>query len=141
MEQIGTVKSVMGSMAEVKVHRVSACGENCAHCKGGCTPTDMVAKAENRVSAKVGDAVKIESDTGKVILAAFLLYMVPLLAAIIVSVVMSALGAKIGPLLIVTVNVFLGTILLIKGMDKKIAPTPVITRVIAEADQKGSVNG
>ncbi len=140
MEQIGTVKSVIGNMAEVKVHRVSACGENCTHCKGGCMPTDMVAKAENRVSASVGDTVKMESDTGKVILAAFLLYIVPLLAAIVVSVVMSALGAKMGPLLIVTVNVFLGTILLIKGMDKKIAPTPVITSVIAEADRKGSVN-
>lgn len=141
MEQIGTVKSVTGSMAEVKVHRISACGENCAHCKGGCTPSDIVAKAENRVSAKVGDTVKIESDTGKVILAAVLLYIVPLMAAIAAAVVMTAIGAKMGPLLIVTVNVFLGAILLVKSMDKKVAPTPVITRVIAEAERKGSVNG
>ncbi len=141
MEQIGTVKSVIGSMAEVKVHRVSACGENCAHCKGGCTPTDIVAKAENRVSANVGDTVKIESDTGKVILAAVLLYIVPLVAAIVAAVVMTAVGAKTGPLLIVTVNVFLGVILLVKSMDKKIAPTPVITGVIAKADRKESVNG
>lgn len=141
MEQIGTVKSVIGNTAEVKVHRVSACGENCAHCKGGCTPTDIVAKAENRALAAVGDTVKIESDTGKVILAAFLVYMVPLLTAMIAAIVMSALNVKMGPLLIVTVNVFLGTILIIKSIDRKIAPTPVITRVIAKADRKGSVNG
>ena len=130
MEQIGTVKRTDGQNAYVMVNRVSACGENCAHCKGGCTPTSVLAKAQNCVGADVGDTVKLESDTKKVIFAAFILYMVPVLVAILAAIVITSLTPRTGPLVIVTVNAFLATFLIIKGFDKKIAPTPVITKII-----------
>lgn len=130
MEQIGMVKRMEGRHAYVAVNRTSACGENCAHCKGGCTPTSVLAKAENAVGAAVGDTVKLESDTTRVILAAFILYMVPVLVAIVAAVITTSLTPRTGPLMIVTVNVFLGAFLVIKGFDKKIAPTPVITKII-----------
>lgn len=130
MEQIGIVKEVYGNMATVLVHRTSACGENCAHCKGGCTSTDMKAQAENCVGAGVGDMVKMESDTGKVIFAAVMLYFVPLLAGILSAIIVASITPRMAPLLIVSVNVFLGVILLVKSFDKKIAPTPRLTKII-----------
>ena len=130
MEQIGIVKELRGNTAIVSVNRVSACGENCAQCKGGCTPSSAVTKAENAAGASVGDTVKVEADTKKVILAAFVLYIVPLLCAMIVAVIVSCFTTKLGPLLIVTVNAFLGAILLVKSMDKVIAPKTTVTKII-----------
>lgn len=130
MEQIGIVKELRGNMAVVSVNRVSACGENCAQCKGGCTPSKAITKAENAAGAFVGDTVKVESDTGKVIFAAFMVYIVPLLCAIGAAVVVSCFTEKLGPLLIVTVNVFLGAILAVKAMDKIIAPKILVTKII-----------
>lgn len=130
MEQIGIVKEVYGNTATVLVHRTSACGENCAHCKGGCTSTDMKAQAENCIGAGVGDMVKMESDTGKVIFAAVMLYFVPLLAGIVSAIIVASITPRMAPLLIISVNVFLGAILLVKSFDKKIAPTPKVTKII-----------
>ncbi len=130
MEQIGIVKELRGNMAVVSVNRVSACGENCAQCKGGCTPSAAITRAENAAGASVGDTVKVESDTGKVIFAAFMLYIVPLLFAILAAIVVSCFTPKLGPLLIVTVNVFLGAILAVKSMDKIIAPKTTVTKII-----------
>ena len=130
MEQIGIVKELRGNTALVSVNRVSACGENCAQCKGGCTPSSAVTKAENAAGASVGDTVKVEADTKKVILAAFVLYIVPLLCAMIVAVIVSCFTTKLGPLLIVAVNAFLGAILLVKSMDKVIAPKTTVTKII-----------
>lgn len=130
MEQIGIVREVIGNTAIVSVNRVSACGENCAHCKGGCTPSGITAKAENRVGATIGDTVRVEADSGKVIFAAFMLYMVPILTAMIAAIITASMTSRLGPLLIVTVNVFLCTILAVKSMDKKIAPTSVVTKII-----------
>lgn len=130
MEQIGIVKELRENMAIVSVHRTSACGENCAHCKGGCTSTDIIAKAENCIGAGVGDMVKLESDTGKVLFAAFMLYFVPLFAGIVSAIIVASITPRMAPLLIISVNVFLGVILLVKSFDKKIAPTPRLTKII-----------
>ena len=90
----------------------------------------MKAQAENCIGADVGDMVKMESDTGKVIFAAVMLYFVPLLAGIVSAIIVASITPRMAPLLIVSVNVFLGVILLVKSFDKKIAPTPRLTKII-----------
>ena len=64
--------------AEVTVERASACGSNCASC-GGCAYMKQVkAIAINRVSAKVGDRVTVATRSSRIISAALLVYIFPL---------------------------------------------------------------
>ena len=133
MEQIGTVLKTDGKKATVLVMRTSACGENCAHCKGGCTPTQMTAVAENLANAKTGDTVKIETDTKKVIKAEVILYFVPILCAIIGAVVASGFFKDSAVILCSVVSFFV-SFFIIRKFDKKLAPVPKITKII---DKKG----
>ncbi len=132
MEQIGVVKKIEENVAFVTVNRVSACGENCAHCKGGCTPSSVTAKAVNSVGAAVGDAVKMETDTNKVLFASFILYIVPVLFTIIAAVITKAVTDKTPVLILVSALFFFGTFFFIHKWDKKLAPTPVITKIISK---------
>ena len=82
MEQIGEVVELRGKNALVRIHRVSACGENCASCSGGCKPTSSVTEAVNGVSAKVGDTVKIQMNSLAYMSLAFIGYILPLIICI-----------------------------------------------------------
>lgn len=83
MEKIGIVKELDGDYVKIQVVRASACGENCASCKGGCTPTAVFIRAKNGVGASVGQYVMLKSEPRKVLKAAFLIYIVPLLGLIL----------------------------------------------------------
>ena len=130
MESIGTVVKTKENQAVVLVNRVSACGENCAHCKGGCTPTKAYAKAENAVLAEIGDTVKIETETSKVIKAAVILYFIPLFLSIISACIAYAFGAKTGLIVLSAVLVFIVPFFVIKKFEKRITPVSKITKVI-----------
>ena len=82
MTQIATVQRLLdGQKAEIMVRRPSACGHDCASC-GGCGPnsiTQVIAVADNEAGARVGDTVRLESGSGRVLGLAALLYLVPLL--------------------------------------------------------------
>lgn len=82
MEQIGEVVELRGKKALVRIRRVSACGENCASCEGGCKPTSSVTEAINGISAKVGDTVKIQMNSLSYMLLAFIGYILPLFICI-----------------------------------------------------------
>ena len=82
MDQIGQVVELQGKSAIVRVRRTSACGENCASCGGGCTPTSTTLKAVNGLNAKIGDMVKVEMSSGAFVLLAFIGYILPILIAI-----------------------------------------------------------
>ena len=82
MEQIGEVVELRGKKALVRIHRVSACGENCASCEGGCKPTAAVTEAVNGISAKVGDTVKIQMNSLSYMLLAFIGYILPIIVCI-----------------------------------------------------------
>lgn len=82
MEQIGEVVELRGNKALVRIHRVSACGENCANCEGGCKPTSSLTEAVNDISAKVGDTVKIQMNSLSYMALAFIGYILPLIVCI-----------------------------------------------------------
>jgi len=83
MENIGIVKQTKDNEAVVEIQRTSACGESCASCKGGCIPTKKYVEAINLPGAKVGQRVKIELQTVKVLSAAIIMYLLPLLSTFI----------------------------------------------------------
>ncbi|MCI5605668.1 MAG: SoxR reducing system RseC family protein [Clostridia bacterium] len=70
------------SAAEVEITRSSSCGENCASC-GLCPGRTAKVYAINDINAEIGDTVIIDMADGKVLGAAFLVYIVPLIILII----------------------------------------------------------
>lgn len=82
MTQIATVKRLIEDhKAEILVQRQSACGHSCATC-GGCGPegaAQVAAVAENELSARPGDTVRVESESGQVLKLAAVLYLMPIL--------------------------------------------------------------
>ena len=82
MQQTGIVQKLQHNIAEVKITRSSACGESCASC-GLCPGREAQVFAINDINAAVGDTVIIDMADGKVLGAAFLVYIVPLIMMII----------------------------------------------------------
>ena len=87
MEQTGIVEECTGTMAKIKITRSSACGESCAAC-GMCPGKETVIEARNDCGAAKGDTVMINMSSGRVLNAAFLVYIVP--------VILLVLGCAIG---------------------------------------------
>lgn len=88
MKTSATVISVSGTRATVETARSSAC-EGChkmAQGERGCAVCTLVggdgrrftATAENPIGAKVGDRVTVESATGRILLYAALVFLLPL---------------------------------------------------------------
>ena len=132
MESIGTVISTAKKMATVNVKRVSACGENCANCKGGCVATTIETVVENSVFAEVGDVVKIESNTADVFRAAFFLYMLPVLVAIAAAVI--TYGIKMNDISVILISVvsFFGSFVVIKRFENRLTPRAYITKILSK---------
>lgn len=78
MQQTGIVKETKHGVASVMITRSSACGESCASC-GLCPGQTAVVEAQNGVNAAAGDTVIIDMPDKKVLGAAFLVYIVPLI--------------------------------------------------------------
>ncbi len=81
MVQKAIVKKILdNTQAQIEVTRQSACGENCASCKGCPKPTQFVsAIAKNPLGAKLGDVVTVEGQTQKIFKMAFVVYLIPLI--------------------------------------------------------------
>lgn len=80
MTQEAVVTKLLPSgMAEVAVKRTSACGGNCGSCESCVFQNEMKTPALNRIGAKPGQKVLIESQSSKIFKAAFLVYVLPLL--------------------------------------------------------------
>lgn len=77
-QQEGIVLEVSGRIAKVKASRHSDC-ENCGACPGN---QAIVVEALNAAGAKPGQRVAIEIQEVNMLKAAFVVYMVPLLAAV-----------------------------------------------------------
>lgn len=81
MEQLVRVKETFDDgTAQVFVVRESACSGDCHKCSGcGAAKETILLKAQNPIGARRGDLVKLESETGPVLKAAAVLYMLPML--------------------------------------------------------------
>ena len=100
MRQTVTVTAVSGTLATVSYDRPTACHGDCDHCAGGCG--EMAAKervtvqAENLIGAAPGDRVLIETGTGHVFSAIFLVYALPIVLFFLGYFLLH--GRKMGPL-------------------------------------------
>ena len=80
MEQLVRVKETHpNGTATVLVVRESACSGDCHKCSGcGAAKETILFEADNPIGARRGDLVKVQSETGPVLKAAVVLYMLPL---------------------------------------------------------------
>jgi sigma-E factor negative regulatory protein RseC len=81
MEQLVLVKKVHEDGTATVFHvRESACSGDCHKCSGcGAAKEAIVLEAKNPIGARPGDLVKIEAESGPVLKAAMVMYMVPML--------------------------------------------------------------
>lgn len=84
------------NMAEVAVTRTTACGGNCGNCESCIFQSELKAMAKNRVSARPGQKVLIESKSSKVFGAALLVYILPLVFFLAGFAIAYCLGAAEG---------------------------------------------
>ena len=80
MEQLVRVKETYSDGTALVVHiRESACSGDCHKCSGcGAAKEAILFNADNPIGAKRGDLVNVRSESGPVLKAAAVLYMLPL---------------------------------------------------------------
>ena len=80
MEQLVRVKKTyQDGTADVICIRESACSGDCHKCSGcGAAKEAIIVTAQNPIGAQTGDFVNVRSETGPVLKAAVVLYMLPL---------------------------------------------------------------
>ena len=84
MKTQGRILKIDGDFAIVGVTRHSACDTCRAKCGGHCDKASTVeTKVENTLNAKVGDTVELYSKTSAIIGASLLVFILPLVMAVI----------------------------------------------------------
>lgn len=120
MEQLVRVREVYNNgTAQVICIRESACSGDCHKCSGcGAAKEAILLTADNPIGAGVGDLVNIRSESGPVLKAAVVLYMMPLVlffAGYAIAAVLDMSGALWGGI------AFLLSVVLIVRYDRRMA--------------------
>ena len=103
MTQDAIVTKVLPNhLAEVVVTRASACGSNCGSCESCIFQSELKAIAKNKINARPGQKVLIESKNNAVFSAALMVYIMPLVLFLIGYFVSYALGASTGICILVS---------------------------------------
>ena len=86
------IKAFDNGLAEVLVARGTSCGEHCGSC-GVCKYVGEIhTYAKNKIHAQAGDKVVIESKTSEVLGAAFMIYIIPMIAMLLAYLAAAAMG-------------------------------------------------
>ncbi|MGE5628360.1 MAG: SoxR reducing system RseC family protein [Solirubrobacterales bacterium] len=135
-EQVGIVVEVHGNMAKVRATRHGDC-KNCGACPGD---NAMILDARNPIGAKVGQNVTFEIQEVNMLQAAFIVYILPLVAIFLGAMAGGYAANNIGSNSIVTFQVIGGiiafalSVLYIKFFDKSarndVKMQPVITNIV-----------
>ncbi len=93
-QQATVIKNMSGLSAIVRVRRKGACGQSCGRCHGCSAPNEIIeVKAVNRVNAKEGDLVLVESGTKETLKLAAVVYLLPIVLFFIGWLITPSLGA------------------------------------------------
>ena len=143
MEQLVRVREVYDDgTAQVICIRESACSGDCHKCSGcGAAKEAILLTAVNPISARVGDFVTLHSETGPVLKAALVLYMMPLALFFIGFAVGTAMGWSGG---LSGCLAFVLSIVLIVVYDRRMAKKNTIytiTGFVADGLQQAKKRG
>jgi sigma-E factor negative regulatory protein RseC len=139
MQQLVRVRQAHEDGTATVVHiRESACSGDCHKCSGcGAAKEAILLEAKNSIGAKMGDLVIIESETGPVLKAAAVMYMLPMVLFFVGYFVGDALfgrGALVGCL------AFAASIALAVLYDRKIGKTDKTGYTITEFVERSFLN-
>ncbi|MGQ9629063.1 MAG: SoxR reducing system RseC family protein [bacterium] len=95
VEEVGTVIEARPGRAKVRIGRSVACG-NCHACILGEGGKYMIAEVIDNLGASVGDTVRVAMEGKKVVTAAFLVYILPLLAMFLAFALGRSLAEALG---------------------------------------------
>ncbi|MBP3318560.1 MAG: SoxR reducing system RseC family protein [Ruminiclostridium sp.] len=129
MEQIAVVKDVLeNGMARIAVERETACGaahscHDCAGCEKMMTNTNTVVTAFNDVQAGKGDVVKVRSENTTFFTTAAIVYIVPLILAMVFYFVAVGMAVGEGLQVLMTFGGFVLGILLGVAWDRHMKKT------------------
>lgn len=84
------------NMAEVAVARTTACGGNCPSCESCIFQGEIKTLARNRIAAKPGQRVVIETRSKDIFGAAALVYLMPIVLMLLTYALAAACGAGEG---------------------------------------------
>ena len=125
-------KILPNAMAEVVVTRSTACGSNCASCEACVFQSELKAVAKNRINARPGQRVVIESRNSKVFSAAILVYIMPLLLFVAGFAMATLLGASEGIAILVSfVCLVFAAFLLVRSQKNKAAEQQIQFDIIS----------
>lgn len=140
MREIGCVVSLKGSAAVVAMPVSGAC-EKCGACMLSGDGREVLLVARNSAGASEGDTVEIEISSGRVVAAAFIIYMIPVFMTIVGFLVGNAIsgGADDASLPIVLSVVFLVLSFLgVWGYDRRLRRSErrdaVVARVLSRQE-------
>lgn len=133
MVEKGKVIRLEGKSARVEIRRVSACGESCASCKGGCETTNTYVDAGNQLGAKAGDYVEIEMSTKTFLSAVALTYGLPLIMLFVGILSGGALSKSLG----LNVNTDIASVML--GFGLMALSYVIINKLDQRHHKKGSI--
>lgn len=134
-QEIGVVIEVNGNVAKVKAARHGDC-DNCGACPGD---SAIVMDVRNAVSAKPGQKVSFEMHSASMVLAAFVVYAIPLFAATAGTVIGWLIANQLGQALVAFqvgggIIGFGLSLIVIKLYDRAIKNNvktlPVITKIL-----------
>ncbi len=118
-------------MAEVAVARSTACGGNCGSCESCVFQSELKAVARNRIDAKPGQRVVIESKSSRIFGAALLVYVMPLLFFLLGYGLAAALGAGEGTRILVSfASLLLSAVVLVFTQRRKNEREPITFEII-----------
>lgn len=135
--QRGVVTQINGQTGRVRIQRNAACGD-CKKCIISEEQSFVEVDALNRTGARVGDQVEVVMESGNVLLAAFLVYIVPLITMFLGYIIGQAIGGAawgyiLGGLMLILP--FFG----LKLAEKKIQSSgrfqPVIVKLLSSKDR------
>ena len=103
MTQDGVVTKLLpNNMAEVAVTRTTACGGNCPSCESCIFQSEIKTLARNRIQARPGQKVVIETKSRDIFGAAILVYLMPVVLMLLSYGIAFKLGAGEGTCVLVS---------------------------------------
>ena len=133
MTQSAVVKRIIDeNTAEVEVTRGTACGGNCASCGGTCSFRNKLRiSCGNPIGAAVGEHVTIASQTRRILGAAVLVYILPLVTFLLAYFVGAAIFSQEGSRVLVSLAGFALGVAAVVVLQRRITRVPISFDIIA----------
>ena len=124
-------KRLPNNMAEVVVTRTTACGSNCGNCESCIFQSEIKTVARNLINAGPGQRVLIESKSSRIFGAALMVYILPMVLALVGYFAAYSIGAGEGLCILSSfIGLGLGAVLLVVTQRRKMAKDPITFDII-----------